>query len=675
MSFFSDVATPLIQRGVPVVPLRSKTKIAFLPNWEELASTDPVKIAEWDAQYPDSNCGSVAKASSGSVWFFEFDSPEVGQRCGDETHQKLPDTFKVRSSPGKGHIYFRQSPASIAMGNIAQGFVKGEDWSARVDRQYVVSPGSLHPKTGLPYEIRSLAPIVEAPQWFIDWCISQKVDKKRIASADGEEPISESARNDSLTSIGGGLRHKGLTYEEILTVLTRINETRCNPPLPESEVETIAASVSRYAPGRPNILLVGGKVAGVEISPASVMPVEDPTVILAPPYPKFPEWAMKGTSVYEGLVKPFCDVNSRYPEFMFMPAVTIMLNYLGTRVRVKGKDIIPSIFMVSIGRAGRVIKSSCVQDAIKYFEFMGLAGYGDQEANNANGRSMVFTPASPEGLGKEMKRLNCKNGVLFYDELSTLTNKAGIEGSSLNSRLLSLYESALFQNLTKVNKDQFTLQPRSYCASLIACCTDKNFQKNWSRLAGESTGLDDRFFFLLQPEILKDVIEFTAVSTYEASPRTRKLIDAAVVKEIYEIDASVLPLRQFLKESDNNRAEIRAEKFALYFAVDLGLDVIDDECIERGLALVRYEMAVKKYLQTYEAYTKEGSLQTEIIWNLRKHKGVLDLRKLERIMQPLRYGMGLWSQAYSGLIKSGYCREEGDPKKLILMCQPEEEDE
>ncbi|MDA4129154.1 MAG: bifunctional DNA primase/polymerase [Thaumarchaeota archaeon] len=693
MGFYRDLALPLAERGIPTIPLRPRTKIAFIPEWETLATTDIAQIELWDNQYPDANCASVAQGKLRGVWFFEADSPSVFQRIKKETGQSIPLTYTVRSSPGRGHVYFKQTKQSIETGNIAQGFVKEGDWSARIDRQYVVSEGSLHPKTGLPYEARSLAPIVEAPDWFVSWMISQKLDKKKtlVDYTEGEGIIPEHFRNDVLTSLGGGLRQKGLNYDEILPILNRINAERCVPNLPDSELETICASVSRYEPGKPDIILLGGKVlvdgkvtseAPIPDSSPTITPqeMEDVVPIIPRSYPRFPEWVMRGTSIYTGLVEPFCSVNSRYPEMMFMPAIVLFLNYMGTKVRIKMKDDNLSIFMVLIGRAGRVIKSSCVQDAIKYFELMGCVGHGEQGANNANGRALVFTPASPEGLGKEMNRLNCKNGILFYDELSTLTNKASIESSTLTSVLLTLYESGKFQNIVKSVKDSYSLLPGSYCASLIACSTDKNFALNWSKLAGKSTGLNDRFFFLLQPQVLKDLTEHLHVPIMpEACAKTRQLIDKAIEKKVYCI-VDTAPLNIFLRENqNNNRAYHRAEKFALYFAIDLGLDEVDEECIERGLALVEYEMKVKKYVRVYEAATKEGALQMEIMHHLENSGGIMPRRDLERSVHPERYGTSLWEKVYLGLIKQGWCEEQGkgtkgDPKRLIALRLPEDDD-
>ena len=60
------------------------------------------------------------------------------------------------------------------------------------------------------------------------------------------EEIREGDRNRNLTSLAGAMRRQGASYEEILEALKLRNESRCNPPLTEKEVERIAKSVSRY---------------------------------------------------------------------------------------------------------------------------------------------------------------------------------------------------------------------------------------------------------------------------------------------------------------------------------------------------------------------------------------------------------------------------------------------
>jgi hypothetical protein len=130
-----------------------------------------------------------------------------------------------------------------------------------------------------------------------------------------------------------------------------------------------------------------------------------------------------------------------------------------------------------------------------------------------------------------------------------------------------------------------------------------------------------------------------------------------------------------------NRQEIRAEKFALFFAVDEGKDEIDEECIEKGLALVEYERAVKRKLRPSEALTKEAGIQNEIVdFLLGQKNGTTTLREMNRLLHPERYGTTLWGQAFSGLTRTGQIVVQGkgtktDPKQVVLLRSPEEDED
>jgi hypothetical protein len=674
---FLEIAKPLTARGIPVIPLRPRTKIALLDDWQNRATTDESQIQLWHEEYPEANGAVVAIAVSTGFWFLEVDSHEVVPRIEKETGQKFPETFAVRSSPGKSHFYFRQSTASMRMGNIAQ--TKESGWSARVDRSYCVSPGSVHPITGLCYEVKNSAEIVEAPEWLIEWLKNQRIEKKSV-QPDEDQHFYSGSRNVHLASRAGKMRNAGMSQTEIENTLLRMNQDLCHPPLDENEVRVIAGSISRYDIPRETVLLHGGVPVngngGVAVQTAVEAPQHQSAII---PYPVFPDWVMSGTSLYEGFIKPICDINSRYPSFMFMPAVALMLNYLGTRITIEYKPNKPNIFLVLIGRRGRTMKSASVEDALHYFEQAGLLAHGGPGIANAGGKMLVWTPGSPEGFGLEMARTNCKNGVIYYDELSTLTSKAGIENSGLASRLLQLYESAKFQNVVKSKKETFGLEPKTYCACLLACSTDKNFQKDWAKMSAGSSGLDDRMFFLLQPETLKELTPYKAVCVQEGALETRRLIDKAIDQQHFKFsDEMVL---QAASKRLGNRAFIRVEKLAIYFAVDLGRDELDSDCCERALAVCEYEQSVKKYLKTFEGVTKESLLQQEIMFRVRQSPEGLTVRDINRVLHPKRYGTSLWKTAYYGLLNMGWLAEIGDgtkssPRRLIsLLAAEDDEDE
>jgi hypothetical protein len=677
MGLFKEIAEPLVARGVPVIPLRPKTKIAFLDEWETLATVDQNKIDQWDQEFLDANGACVALARPGGVWFLEIDRPGFSEEIEKQTGQKIPVTFMVRSSPGRGHFYFKQTPASIEMGNKKSKDEQGKElWSARAANAYVVAPGSYHPTSGRRYEILRDAAIVEAPDWLVQWCVAnaQTEPKTGHAELDSEEIIGEGGRNNALTSILGKARQVlKMDREQLFAYGLSVNEKRCRPPLAESEVRTIANSISGYV-----VKETGSIVFDTVTNNGAPEEAIEPLIVKPIPYPTFPRWVMKGTSIGDGLVEPVCAVNSRYPEFMFMPAMVLLLNYVALKVRVEGKQIIPSFYMVSIGRKGRVIKSSSVQDAIEYLSVAGLVGHASGAIRNAEGKSLIWTPGSTEGLGLEMTRTNCRNSIMFYDELSTLTSKAGIEGSTLKASLLSMYESGQFANTIKSRKETFSFEPKTYCTSLIACTTDKNFHAQWSNMSGGSSGLDERFFFLYQPEVLVDLKPYKFVNTVEASVKTRKLVDKAVQQAVYAISDETM--MENVINRIGNRTAHRVEKMALYFAIDMGKDEIDESCVERALAIANYELAVKKYLAAFESTTKEGALQGEIIQLLQRNGGAMTTRQLERALHPERHGTFLWARVYGGLVNAGWIAEtgtgaKGSPKQIVLRKLPEEDEQ
>jgi hypothetical protein len=61
--------------------------------------------------------------------------------------------------------------------------------------------------------------------------------------------IVEGQRNATLTSLAGSMRRRRASAPVILAALVEANRLQCRPPLDESEVRTIAASIGRKPPG------------------------------------------------------------------------------------------------------------------------------------------------------------------------------------------------------------------------------------------------------------------------------------------------------------------------------------------------------------------------------------------------------------------------------------------
>lgn len=75
--------------------------------------------------------------------------------------------------------------------------------------------------------------------------------RKRHGGGLGEigKEIADGNRNDTLASLAGTMRWRGMGEAELFGALEVTNRLRCKPPLPEEEVRRICASVARYEPG------------------------------------------------------------------------------------------------------------------------------------------------------------------------------------------------------------------------------------------------------------------------------------------------------------------------------------------------------------------------------------------------------------------------------------------
>src|SRR5208282_3426114 len=680
---FRDIALPIAALGIPVVPLRPNSKEPILPDGCKSATTSITQIEQWALQFPDANVAAVALGGPDDIWIFEVDDPAYLQKIKADTGKDIMDvkTYMVRSRQGRGHIYFRQTPLSTALGNVPQVY---GPFSVRQRSMYCVGAGSMHPHTGIPYQC--LTPGVApqpAPDWFVEWIMAQRgkaKDKNEDAPRTETGKVPHGFIHGWMVTTAGRLRSAGLSGQDLEDALLSTVHANCEEPIDDDKVKQVAKSFEKYETNPTASLVLG---FNQKPDDGIAQPAEDVELPTFDPeaYPVFPEYVWSNTSLYENFVKPFCEHNSRIPYFMWLPAMTILLNYLGTKVEIKGQfasaPLIGSQYLVLIGRRGETHKSFSIDDAFEYFKYMGCLSH-DAGLKTAEGKSIVWTAGSMEGLGIDMQKTNCKNAILFYDELSQLTKKAGIEGSSMISNLLTMYESKKFGNKVKEGKSAYSLDPNTYVFSLLSCCTDETFTDIWSKMSGNDTGLNDRFVFVMQPKVLPVQTLKIDVPYLENSVKTRYLIDKAIQQRVFTVENWNNPKLQALVPIGSRYAQ-RAVKWALALAVDLGLTLVDDECIDRGCDIVRYEIAVKAYLQSYDAHNREAALQMKIRQKLELSQGQMNERELKRVCHFDREGTSAWNQAFFGLLKAGIIRVLGqgtrsDPKVVQVLVKRDVEE-
>jgi putative DNA primase/helicase len=181
------------------------------------------------------------------------------------------ETLGVKTSRG-AHLYFTW-PEGAVIRNSAGKIAAGLD--IRGDGGYVIVPPSVHP-TGEPYRWLGEGehvPICPAPSWLLATIIDPPRTVDSVPASSGEV-IPKGSRNQTLASLAGTMRKRAMSREAIAAALQTLNKSLCDPPLEQTEVSSIAASVARYTPGPECSLANEEEWSEPEPLGAELLPVE-----------------------------------------------------------------------------------------------------------------------------------------------------------------------------------------------------------------------------------------------------------------------------------------------------------------------------------------------------------------------------------------------------------------
>lgn len=230
--------------GWHVIPVLPNGKIPATQHGVKDATTDAEQIARWWAQNPDYNLGIAAGARSGII-VYDVD-PRNG---GDDSwagwiraNGEVPDG-PMQMTAGGGQHYIAEYDPDIRSCKLTDGVDLLAD-----GRYFVAYPSTIE---GRRYEWEAssdpfdgIAPFKTPAQWKTAYLSRTKT----TVAANVNAGLIQGSRNNGLTALGGAMRRHGLTEAEIMAALSIANETRCEIPLPASELAQIVRSVSRYEP-------------------------------------------------------------------------------------------------------------------------------------------------------------------------------------------------------------------------------------------------------------------------------------------------------------------------------------------------------------------------------------------------------------------------------------------
>lgn len=292
-----DAALFYASLGWRVFPCAPGAKVPLAGSRGVLdATTDADQIRAWWAAIPEANIGIATGAASG-IAVLDID-PRNG---GEPSWQRLLETYGECESIAGGpqqltaggglHILIRHDER-LASCKLADGVDLLSDgryfiaWPSEVGGRRYEWEGSSDPTEGV-------APGSLPEEW-----LSGIAGRRRESPIGTDGAIIRGNRNDGLTALAGAMRRHGMTEAEILAALNVANETRCDLPLPASEVSQIARSVARYAPDDDPAAsaALGGQVVdaliGDSLAPPSGYYLTPAVDYLAQPAPI--RWLVKG---------------------------------------------------------------------------------------------------------------------------------------------------------------------------------------------------------------------------------------------------------------------------------------------------------------------------------------------------------------------------------------------
>jgi len=230
-------ALSLAELGWPVFPLEPNGKKPITANGFKDATTSLETIRQWWERDPDANIGLRTGVESGiAAVDIDVKKGAKGRESAAALNGGLPPTLKVLTPSGGWHLYYVCPEGGLRSRN---GILPGVDLKA--DGGYIVAAGSTI--DGKAYEWENAEEHMSAMSEEFLALTRKPVQPPSLTGA-----LQDGSRNSTLASLAGTMRRRGMAAGEIKAALSAINAQRCDPPLPDKEVNNIAASISRYPP-------------------------------------------------------------------------------------------------------------------------------------------------------------------------------------------------------------------------------------------------------------------------------------------------------------------------------------------------------------------------------------------------------------------------------------------
>jgi RecA-family ATPase len=237
--------------------MRMVPKLARMIRWQSEspsqsdATADESAINKWWGANPEANIG-VACGKESNLTVLDVDGEPGRDRLHEleREHGALPECPIVITGSGGEHRYFQYEPGL----NNAVRFDRGLD--VRTQGGLVIGAGSANAYGEYLFDAAATLKDVEPPKmpsWLIE-CIKAgqgghangNGKANGAGNADDGADIPTGRRDDTIFKLACKLRWAGLSHEEVLSRMHKVNAERCKPPLTDRHVVAKVAQAFKY---------------------------------------------------------------------------------------------------------------------------------------------------------------------------------------------------------------------------------------------------------------------------------------------------------------------------------------------------------------------------------------------------------------------------------------------
>ncbi len=234
-----------------------------ISKWQEV-SCDPGQVAAWWLEYPDANIGLRLDGLA----VVDVDPRHGGNDSLAALESEIPEVDRLtlyalsrQKTGGNGTHYLFRAQEGV---ETVRGFRPGLDYLTGHAFYICVDP-SRHARGGIyewegqnhPLDSTFDAIGLDAPPLWVLNAVSgspagtakaKKAEPRKKKTNPLPDVFPEGGRDVGLASAAGKMRRSGFSKDEITAALCKMNQERCKPPLPDSDIVRIAGSIAKKDP-------------------------------------------------------------------------------------------------------------------------------------------------------------------------------------------------------------------------------------------------------------------------------------------------------------------------------------------------------------------------------------------------------------------------------------------